>query len=344
MKKSTKKNKQENLVFHRDCIADSDNSLYSDDSEEEEEATEEQSSAIREISWEDLKREMGEMNRTLDDMQMRLAIDPYGRDLNLERERDAEMGLEPEDTRWMILHGSKDPPVRELQLNNLRIRRQLDALIRCSELGSGRLLALDRLFTRQRETLVERRKEHEQVLSFHLTKQLEAGKCLQRYRYARDLYASWRELFNMGRHLKEAFKKYLARSQSRMQYRDLKKRALEEIAAAHETCLGSSKALISRVRELEMGLAPLGFYRPSVGSRLLGSVVSAGVATAEMHRMEERPGRPVIVMANRWQRRSLRTVKFTRGDLLTIPVAVPPVESTWYGKMQNMLLHPPKLF
>ncbi|XP_016985471.1 uncharacterized protein LOC108048998 [Drosophila rhopaloa] len=257
---------KDQLIRH-DCQSDVEGSLGKEESEGDEEAeAEEQPTVIEEIPWSVMKHEMDAMNRKLDEMDARFSIDPFGGGSRATREREAQMGLGPEDSRWMILNGSKDPAVRELQLNNLRIRRQLEGLIRCSELGNGRLLALDRLFSRQKDLLVTSRQEHERVLSFHLTKQLEAGKCLQRYRYAVQLYANWRELFKMGRNLREAYKKILARTQSRMDYVELKKRAIEEIAAAHEICLGSMRLLLNRVREVEVGLAPLGIVsQPNIG-------------------------------------------------------------------------------
>ncbi|XP_016995717.2 uncharacterized protein [Drosophila takahashii] len=336
--KTEKEVKNKDEVFRRECEPE----VECSSAEEEEEGEEHSSEAAEEIPWNEMNREMGEMNRTLDEMQAQLAIDPH-EDPKLQ---EAE-GLDPEDTRWLILNGSRDANVRSLQLNNLRLRRQLDALIRCSELGNGRMFALDRLFIRQRRQLVTCRQEHERVLSFHLTKQLEAGKCLQRYRHARDLYASWRELFKMGRHLKEAYKKILERTQTRLEYVEFKKRALDEITMVHEMCLGTTRHLLSRVREVELGLSPLGIAHrtQSMVSRRQGSQASAGAGgrNSEMHRLEEqRGGRPVLVMDTCWQRRSFRTVRFARGELLQLPVVVPPVEDTWYGKMQYMLLHPPK--
>nr|XP_016923897.2 uncharacterized protein LOC108005218 [Drosophila suzukii] len=327
-------------VFNRECEPEVKEWEDSEEGEEEEQIKE-QPEILEEIPWVELKREMGSMNRTLDEMQAHLAIDPY--EGSFKEDEVREVGLEPEDSRWMVMNGSRDPSVRDLQLNNLRIRRQLDALIRCSELGDGRILALDRLYSRQQKDLVTCRQQHDRVLSFHLTKQLEAGKCLQRYRYARDLYASWRELFKMGRHLKEAYKKTLERTQSRLEYVEFKKRALEEITVAHEQCLGSTRHLLSRVREVELGLAPLGFTRAqSVASRHQGSQGSAAQGAGnESHRLEEH-GHPVIVSENHWQRRSFRTVRFARGELLRLPVFVPPVEMTWYGKMRHMLHNPPK--
>ncbi|EDX01504.1 uncharacterized protein LOC6524539 [Drosophila yakuba] len=338
-------------VFHHDCISDLNGSV-SDGGDEE---LEEQSPAgIEEIPWLQMKREMGAMNRTLDEIQAHLAIDSQeraskvdgGRGQEEEAEVEASKGLEPEDSRWMIMHGSRDSIVRDLQWNNLRIRRQLEALVRCSELGRARISALDRLFQRQKKDLFEGRQEHERVLSFHLTKQLEAGKCLQRYRYARDLYASWRELFKMGRHLKEAYKKILERTQTRLEYAEIKRQALEEMTVAHEMCLGSTRTLLAHVRELELGLAPLGFTRASVMSRKMGSLCASGTghAHSESNRVEEYPGKAVWVKAKTWQRRSYRTVKFSRGEVLELPVVVPPVAKTWYGKMLHMLHNPPKIY
>ncbi|XP_037725547.1 uncharacterized protein LOC119557065 [Drosophila subpulchrella] len=347
MKKHVKTVKErKDQVFNRDCKPEVDEWKDSEGEEGEQEEEEEgdgQPEVVEEIPWEEMRREMGAMNRTLDEMQAHLAIDPYERASKADEAAAEKVGLEPEDSRWMVLHGSRDPSVRDLQLNNLRIHRQLDALLRCSELGDGRILALDRLYSRQQKDLVMCRQQHDRVLSFHLTKQLEAGKCLQRYRYARDLYASWRELFKMGRHLKEAYKKTLERTQSRLEYVEFKRRALDEITVAHEQCLGSTRHLLTRVREVELGLAPLGFSRvQSVASRHQDSQGSAVTgAGSEIHRLEEQV-HPVIVMENHWQRRSFRTVRFARGELLRLPIFVPPVEKTWYGKMRFMLLNPPK--
>ncbi|KAH8356509.1 hypothetical protein KR084_003551 [Drosophila pseudotakahashii] len=344
--KSKTEVKDKDEVFRRECgpeVHDECEDAPTEDEEEEEQSSE----VVEEIPWAEMSGEMVAMNRTLDEMQAQLAVDPYERASRADPEvQEAEaVGLDPADSRWMILNGSRDASVRDLQLNNLRLRRQLDALVRCSELGNGRMLALDRLFVRQKKELVTCRQQHDRVLSFHLTKQLEAGKCLQRYRYARDLYASWRELFKMGRNLKEAYKKILERTQTRMEYVEFKKRALDEITMVHELCLGTTRSLLTRVREVELGLSPLGISRAqSMISRRQGSLASTlGGRLSELHRLEEhRSGRPVLVMDNCWQRRSFRTVRFARGELLQLPVVVPPVEDTWYGKMQYMLLNPPK--
>ncbi|XP_017065016.1 uncharacterized protein LOC108103838 [Drosophila eugracilis] len=330
------------VVFHNDCEPDV---IELDDLIGEEEF-EEETPRTEEIHWENMKREIGAMNRSLDEMQASLDVDPYEKIMKIEVLKDEaeadKVGLEPEDSRWMVLNGSRDPVVRDLQWNNLRIRRQLDALARCSELGNGRILALDRLFSRQHVDLVACRQVHDQVESFHLTKQLEAGKCLQRFRHAQELYASWRELFRMGRDLREAYKKILERTQSRLHYVEYKRRAYKEITSTNETCLGAIRELLMRVRVMEMGLAPLGITRSSANSRRQGSLNSTNGHSDQ--RPDDTSGRPVVVRANVWQRRSFRTVKFSRGDLLNLPIVIPPVSKTWYGKMQYMLYNPIKTF
>jgi len=150
MKKHVKTVKErKDQVFNRECGSEVKEWEDSEEGEEEEEEIKEQPEVLEEIPWVELKREMGSMNRTLDEMQAQLAIDPY--EGSFKEDEVREVGLEPEDSRWMVMNGSRDPSVRDLQLNNLRIRRQLDALIRCSELGDGRILALDRLYSRQQK-------------------------------------------------------------------------------------------------------------------------------------------------------------------------------------------------
>ncbi|EDV47263.1 uncharacterized protein LOC6551244 [Drosophila erecta] len=331
-------------VFHNDCIPGLDAPV----SDGEEQLEEQSPEGIVEIPWLQMKREMDAMNRTLDWVEAQLAIDPHERASNVDggrqEEEEAEAkGLEPEDSRWMIMHGSRDPAVRDLQWNNLCIRRQLEPLVRSSELGAARISALGRLFHRQTKGLIEGRQEHERILSFHLTKQLEASKCRQRYRYARDLYASWRELFKMGRHLKEAYRKILERTQSRLEYAEIKRQALEEMTVAHDMCLGSTRSLLVRVRELELALEPLGFIRPSLHSRKVFTPGALGAGYNDAKRDDEYPGRPVWVKGKAWQCRSYRTVKFSRGEVLELPIVVPPVEKSWYGKMLHKLHNPPKI-
>ncbi|EDX17770.1 GD15913 [Drosophila simulans] len=74
LKTQTMKRKIE--VIHHDCVSDIDGSV-SDGSEELEEQSSER---IEEIAWPQMKREIGAMNRTLDEIQAQLANDFHQRD------------------------------------------------------------------------------------------------------------------------------------------------------------------------------------------------------------------------------------------------------------------------
>lgn len=307
-------------VILENCIGfhDADDS-HTDAEETKEEDREHQ---LEGIPFKEMAEEIRVMNATLDRMQARLPVDAYEEIAKLTSNLEDEMGLEPEDTRWMILNGSKDPEIRALQVNSRRIRCQVADLVRCSELGATRLMAMTRQTIRHSKHLMAYRKHYESVHSFHLTNQLEAGKCLMRYRHSQQVYSSWRELYQMGRKAKEAYNKILEITQTRGPYLDMKKRAFADIAEAHSACISSSSSLTARVEELGQALG----------------IPSSRTSKNEPQQWKDYTGPPVVVKTTHWQGQYTHTVRFARGELLTIPVVVPPIAATWYGRMQARLL------
>ncbi|KAH8253898.1 hypothetical protein KR032_007524, partial [Drosophila birchii] len=286
--------------------------------EEEEEQVEHQ---VKEIPFQEMAEEIRVMNATLDSIQVRLSDDVLEEVAKLAGSMEEEMGLEPEDTRWLILHGSKDKEIRALQINSRRLRCQLADLVRCSELGATRLMAINRQTIRQSNRLRAYRKQYESVHSFYLAHQLEAGKCLMRYRRCLEVYCSWRELHEMGRRAQEAYDKILEITQNRGEFVALKKRAFSDISQAHETIACSAHCLATRVRDLGQALGI--FKQP--------------MSKTEPQKWENYTGPPVVVKDIHWEGRHTYTLRFARGELFTIPVAVPLPSNTWYGRMHENL-------
>ncbi|KAH8357734.1 hypothetical protein KR200_002420, partial [Drosophila serrata] len=282
--------------------------------EAEEEQIEHQ---FEEIPFQDMAEEIRQMNATLDRMQARLSIDAFEEIAKLINSIEEEMGLEPEDTRWLILHGSKDPVIRALQVNSRRLRCQLTDLVRCSELGATRLVAMNRQTIRHSNHLRAYRKQYESVQSYHLAHQLEAGRCLMRYRHCQEVYCSWRELHHMGRKAHEAYDKILEITQTRGQFVVLKKQVLREISDVHEEISRSSHCLAKRVKEL---------------GQVLG-IFKHCVSKGEPQQWQNYTGPPVVVKSTHWQGRYTYTLRFAHGELFTIPVVVPLPAHTWYGRM-----------
>ncbi|KAH8290395.1 hypothetical protein KR054_002647, partial [Drosophila jambulina] len=280
---------------------------------------------LEEIPFQEMAEEIRRMNATLDLMQARLSVDVLEEIAKLTCSMEEEMGLEPEDTRWLILHGSKDPAIRTLQINSRHLRCQLADLVRCSELGATRLVAMNRQIIRQSNQLRTHRKQYESVHSYHLAHQLEAGRCLMRYRHCLEVYVSWREVHQMGRKAQYAYNKILEITQNRAQFMELKNQVLREISEVQETSLSSSKCLASKVKDL--GLT-LGIFTHCAGK-------------VEPQQWQNYTGPPVVVKSTHWQGRYTYTLRFARGELFTIPVVVPMPAKTWYGRMQANLSRKP---
>ncbi|KAH8420039.1 hypothetical protein KR009_005198 [Drosophila setifemur] len=283
-------------------------------------------SELEQMDLEEVDEERRKINGQIDKMEKRLSIVPVP-------------VAEGDEQRWLLLFGSRDPSIREVQVDARRLNKQLENLFLCIEQGRMRMQHVERVFRHQSSSLRSLKHAHEEVESFHLTKQSEASKCLQRYRYARGLYAGWRELFEIGRDLRMSFKKVLERTQSSTGYKEPRRRVLEKIAAVHEVCMSRVRLLLSRVRALEVRLEPVALSRGShYAKRAMGSAApSAGLASARNSAAEEPYERPHLVKFNRWQRRSIVTVQFAHGELFDLPVIVPPVSRTWYGRMRAKL-------
>ncbi|KAH8237100.1 hypothetical protein KR038_004240, partial [Drosophila bunnanda] len=299
--------------------------------EEEEEAEEEEEIAHPHegMPFQEMAEEIREMNATLDRMQAHLSVDVFEEIAKLTNSMEEEMGLEPEDTRWLILHGSDDPTIRALQINSRRLRCQLADLVRCSELGATRLVTMNRQTIRQSNHLRAYRKQYESVQSYHMAHQLEAGKCLMRYRHCLEVYCSWRELHQMGRRAQEAYDMILQITQPRGALVMLKKQVLKEISDAHEAVSCSSHCLARRVKEL---------------GEVLG-IFKHCVSKVQPQQWQNYTGPPVVVKSTHWQGRYTYTLRFAHGELFTIPVVVPLPANTWYGRMQANLWrgHLPKV-
>ncbi|KAH8309101.1 hypothetical protein KR059_005860, partial [Drosophila kikkawai] len=279
--------------------------------------SEEEQGEHQDLPFEEMAEEIRAMNATLDRIQDRLPNDVLEEIAKLASSIEEEMGLESEDARWLILHGSKDPAIRALQINSRRLRCQLADLVRCSELGATRLVAMNRQSIRHSNQLRAYRKQYESVHSHHLTLQLEAGKCLMRYRHCQEVYSTWRELHQMGRKAHVAYDKILEITQPRGEFVELKKQALSEISEVHESCLDSSSCLANRVRDIGQALG----------------IFSQRVSKMVPQEWKNYTGPPVVVKSTHWQGRYTYTLRFARGELFTIPIVVRPPAKTWYGRM-----------
>lgn len=279
----------------------------------------------------EINLELKDINRSIDQIEARLCRDP--RQIGC---FEIEKCVEDDDDQWMLVYGSRDERIRQIQWNSRHIRRQLSGLEECATIATARISALEQLFLDQTSHLSELRRLYEVVRSFHLTKELEAMKCLQRYRYARGQFASWWDISRLGHFLIDSFKLLVDRTESRRSYLERKRHVIEQISATNEFCMAQCREALLSVRQLDLDLDVMGIGRVSEAWGRPENVNSASVGQSADSRLI---GRAMLVRSNRWSGLygSPKAIKFSQGEIMELPVKVPTVANTWYGRMQELL-------
>lgn len=277
----------------------------------------------------EINLELTDINKSIDQIEARLCRDP--RHIGCIQTEKCE---DEDDAQWMLAYGSRDERIRQIQWNSRRIRRQLSGLGECAAIATARIGALEQLFLDQTSHLSELRRLYEAVRSFHLTKELEAVKCLQRYRFARGEYASWWDISGVSHSLIAAFKLIVDRTESRKGYMDRRRLVQEQIAATKEFCMAQCREALLSVRQMDLDLDEMGIGWVSAAWRRPDSLFSAGQPGDILA-----GGRAKLIPSNRWSGiyGTSKSIKFNDGEIMELPVKVPTVSQTWYGRMLDML-------
>ncbi|KRF99790.1 uncharacterized protein Dwil_GK28041, partial [Drosophila willistoni] len=153
--------------------------------------------------------------------------------------------------QWVQLYGSKQPDIKKLQLQTKHLEYQLNELRKCSQISRFRIERLENRHYGQKKSLFDLQNTYNWIRSKYLQMEQNHGKCLQRYRHNRTIFATWTEVHQAADELKSIYKKFLDQMYDKPTYCIQKKFILREINLLNSRCVGAIQVTLMNGKELE---------------------------------------------------------------------------------------------